>query len=159
MRRRVASLTFELAPRGATVVTERASEPSVPTAGAAFAYGIFPGGGQYYTHRPFAGFLITAATAGALFYGLQQKQTVTTETRTATDPNGQPYQYAVPVTHTLRPNAAAGIGAAAAITLIAAIEASSHARAARRVSSAARALIVAPTRQGIAVGARLAVSP
>lgn len=156
VRRRIAALTFELAPRGATVVTRTASEPSHPTPGAALAYGVlFPGGGQYYTHRPALGVLVTGAFAGALYYGLRQK--TVTDMRTATDPNGHTYQY--PVQRSARPNMGAGIGAAAAISLLAAIEAASHARGAARVASAARTMTVAPTVDGIRIGARVAVSP
>lgn len=156
VRRRVAALTFELAPRGATIVTRTAPAPSPPAPGAAFAYGVlFPGGGQYYTHRPLAGVLVTAAAAGAVYFALQQ--TTVTDMVTATDPNGQTYQYRA--TRNARPNVSVGIGAAAAISLLAAIEASSRARSSRRIATAARAMTVAPITRGILVGLRLALSP
>lgn len=152
VRRRVAALTFELTPHSAN---RPAAPPSPPAPGAALAYGIvFPGGGQYYTHRPALGLLVTAATAGALYYGFQQH--TTTVMLTATDPNGKVYQYPAPRTE--RSNLAAGVGAAAAISFLAAIEASSHARAAQRVAAVARTAMVAPAPHALLVGLRLSLS-
>ena len=152
VRRRVAALTYELTPHTAA---RAALPPSPPAPGAALAYGIvFPGGGQYYTHRPALGLLVTAATAGALYYGFQQH--TTTVMLTATDPNGKVYQYPAPRTE--RSNLGVGIGAAAAISLLAAIEASSHARAAQRVAAAARTAMVAPAPHALLVGVRIPLS-
>lgn len=145
VRRRVAALTYELTPRQAMV----AAPPSPPSPGGALALGIIiPGGGQYYTRRPVLGLLVTAATAGAVFYGLQQK--TVTEMVSATDPNGHTYQY--PVSRTERPNVGVGIGAAAGISLLAALEAYGHAHAASRLVSTARALHVESTGRALALG-------
>lgn len=152
VRRRVAALAYELTPRR---TASAPSPPSPPSPGGALALGIIlPGGGQYYTHRPLFGLLVTAATAGAVYYGLQQK--TVTEMRTATDPNGQTYQY--PVSHTERPNVGAGIGAAAGISLLAALEAYGHAHAQSRLAATARALRVAPTRRAVALGVSIPLS-
>lgn len=100
--------------------------------GGAFATGlILPGGGQYVTHRPMAGLLVTAAVGGALYYALQSQTVHDSILRTATDPNGQPYQFYAPTVRTDRSHLAPGIAAAAGISLIAAIEAYSHARGER----------------------------
>lgn len=149
VRRRVAALAYELGPRRA------AEAPTPPSPGGALALGIFiPGGGQYYTHRPLFGMLVTAATAGALFYGLQQK--TVTDSVQFTDPNGKPYKS--PVTRKERSNLGVGIGAAAGVSLLAALEAYGHARSSSRVVSAARALRIESTGDVLALGVSLPFS-
>jgi len=151
VRRRVAALAYELGPRRAAVVTP----PSPPSPGGALALGIFiPGGGQYYTHRPLFGMLVTAATAGAIFYGLQQR--TVTDSVQFTDPNGKPYFS--PVTRKERSNLGVGIGAAAGVSLLAALEAYGHARSSSRVISAARALRIESTGSALALGVALPLS-
>jgi hypothetical protein len=138
VRQRVTSLSLAQTTRVAA--TRAGIKPrSSPSPGTAFALGIvFPGMGQYYSRRPVPGLLITAATAGALYYGLRSKTVAHTVTRTATDPNGQPYQYQDVTLTNDRPNLAIGVGAAAGVALLGAIEAYAHARSMR--SSTARAV-------------------
>lgn len=159
VRRRVSALSFELAPR-ITAPARVAPPPAPPSAGSALALGILiPGGGQYYTHRPVAGLFVTALTAGAAYYALQSRTVNTTVTRTATDPFGNPYQYQQVVTTTERPNAAAGLGAAAGIWFIAALEAYGHAHGASRAAHAANRVAIVPTERGAGIGVRLPLSP
>ncbi|MGI8509425.1 MAG: tetratricopeptide repeat protein [Gemmatimonadaceae bacterium] len=132
VRQRVASLAAQLAARNAAAVAASvpASSPA-QSAGTAFTLGLlFPGLGQYYTHRPGAGVLFTAAATGALLYSTQSRTVTVQTTQTAIDPNGKSYQYQVASTHSEYPNAAAGIAVAASISLIGAIEAYVHARSA-----------------------------
>lgn len=160
VRRRIAALSFELGPRPATATARVAPPPSPPSAGSALALGILiPGGGQYYTHRPVAGLFVTALTAGALYYALQSRTVNTTVTRTAKDPFGNPYQYQAVVTSTERPNATAGIGAAAGISLLAALEAYGHAHGASRVTRGTSRVAIVPTADGMGLGLRLPLSP
>jgi transketolase N-terminal domain/subunit len=86
--------------------------------------------GQFITHRPVAGFLVLAASAGAAAYGLQSTNTTVAVTHTAVDPLGHSYQYVTQEARSERPNLVAGIGAAAAISLFAAFEAFNHAKTA-----------------------------
>lgn len=154
VRRRVGALAFELTPRTAAAP----SPPSPPSPGNAITLGIlFPGGGQYYTRRPALGLLITAATAGALFYGLQSRTRSDTTTATATDPFGNPYRY--PVVHTVstRPNLAAGAGAAAGLWLIAALEAFGNAHHVDVAQHPTRAAVM-PLGDRLGVGVRFALA-
>lgn len=151
VRRRVAALEYELGPRRAVAVTP----PSPPSPSGALALGIIiPGGGQYYTHRPLFGLLVTAASAGALFYGLQQ--TTVIDSVSALDLNGKPYKYAV--ARRERSNLGVGVGAAAGISLLAALEAYGHARSSSRLTSAARALRIESAGNALAVGLNFPLS-
>ncbi|HEV2644049.1 MAG TPA: hypothetical protein VGT98_15160 [Candidatus Elarobacter sp.] len=142
-----------------------ASQPASP--GGAFATGlILPGGGQYATHRPAVGLLVTLATGGALLYAFQSQTVRDSTLRNATDPNGKPYQFYVSAVRSERSHLGVGVAAAAGISLIAAIEAYSHARGEQRDARQARASrddthtitpIVADLGSGIGVGLRLAV--
>ena len=102
-------------------VQERQDElrRQLPSATTAFWLGLVPGAGQYYTRQPLAGLLVTGAAAGAVVWGAQA-QTVK-KTATFTDSNGHPYQQTFPATE--HKNLPAGIGAAAGVTLLGAIEA------------------------------------
>jgi len=93
----------------------------------ALALGLLPGGGQYYTHRPVFGGVVTAATAAAVAYALIP--TTTTETVSYTNPFGQPYTDTV--TTKKRNHLGVGLGVAGAITIGAAIEAYFHAKSSR----------------------------
>lgn len=135
VRQRVLSFAAQLAARNAAATraaaaaTARVRGPA-QSAGTAFALGLlFPGLGQYYTHRPGAGFLFTGAAAGALLYATQSRTVITQTTQTAIDPNGNPYQFQAVSSHVEHPNTGAGINIAAAISLIGSIEAYMHARA------------------------------
>jgi len=99
----------------------------LPSASTAFWLGLIPGGGQFYTRQPVLGVVVAGAAAGAIVWGVQS-QTVT-KTETFTDRNGHPYTQTFPATE--HKYLAAGIGAAAGVTLIGAIEAAivAHGRA------------------------------
>ena len=105
--------------RAAVEASQLALRHQLPGATAAFWLGLLPGAGQYYTRQPFLGVLVTGAAAGAVIWGVQS-QTVT-RTATFTDANGHPYQQTYPATE--HKNLGAGIGAAAGVTLLGAIEA------------------------------------
>lgn len=163
-RQRIASLALAF-----PLPTALPPPPAPPSAGSALALGIlFPGGGQYATHRVPQGLLATVATTGALVYAFQTRTTTTSVTRTAIDPNGKPYQYQDITTHTTRPNLSVGVGTAAGLWLISAVEAYTHARAVAAParthrSSAARAAVAAlgpavvPLDGGTGVGLRIAI--
>lgn len=131
VRQRVASLAAEIAARNAAAAASVRTSGPAQSAGTAFTLGLlFPGLGQYYTHRPGAGVLFTTVAAGALLYATQSRTVTTQTTQTGIDPNGKSYQYQAVLSHNEHPNAAAGIAAAATISLIGAIEAYVHARGA-----------------------------
>lgn len=101
--------------------------------GSAFTRGlILPGLGQHYTRRPVLGFLVLGAAGGALALGFVPKDVDIVEIRTGTfiDPfgNEREYEYEYPYVERQYPNRTAGIAAAAAISVLAAFEAYSHAR-------------------------------
>jgi tetratricopeptide (TPR) repeat protein len=148
VRQRIAELALALPP-DTTVVRIPVAAPvaHMPAPAGVFLGGlIIPGIGQMTTHRPFAGVLVLAASGGALAYGLQSQNRTSLVTHTAVDPLGHSYTYQTSETHSERPNAAVGIGAAAGITLIAAIEAASHAHSVRSAAAneAARAVSATP---------------
>lgn len=172
VRQRVASLAAQLAARNAAAVVAAAVPATGPaqSAGTAFTLGLlFPGLGQYYTHRPGAGVLFSAAAAGALVYATQSRTVTMQITQTAIDPNGKSYQYQTTSSHDEYPNAAAGIATTATIALIGAIEAYVHARSAgvdepssvaqvRAARQPAVAAIVAPLGSAVGVGLRIPMS-
>ncbi len=99
-----------------------------PAPGSVFARGVVvPGLGQYSTGRPVLGTLVLGAAAGAVWFGLQEE--IGVERRSSTDPFGNAYSYNVSVNE--RPNFMVGVGAAAGIALIGAIESALHARSVR----------------------------
>jgi tetratricopeptide (TPR) repeat protein len=91
----------------------------LPSATVAFWLGLIPGGGQYYTHQPVLGVLVTGAAAGAVIWGVQSQSV--TKTATFTDRNGHPYTQTFQTSE--QKNLGPGIGAAAGVTLLGAIEA------------------------------------
>jgi len=113
---------LRLTPAGdSTAVRQRqlALRRELPSATAAFWLGLIPGAGQYYTRQPLLGVLVTGAAAGGVVWGVQS-QTVT-KTATFTDRNGHPYTQSYQTSE--QKNLGAGIGVAAGVTLLAAIEA------------------------------------
>jgi tetratricopeptide (TPR) repeat protein len=159
VRQRVAELALALPP-DTTVVRIPVAAPVAASAHMPAPAGVFLGGllipglGQMTTHRPFAGVLVLAASGGALAYGLQSRNKTSLVTHNAVDLLGNPYTYQTTEVHSERPNAAAGIGAAAGIALIAAIEAASHAHSVRSAAAeqqATRAISAAPL---LAIGPR-----
>ena len=97
----------------------RTLRQSIPSPGTAFALGLLPGGGQFYTGQPLLGAAVIAVTAGGIDLATQTK-TVTRDT-TYTGPFGGTY----PGTYaqTEHPNFALGVGIAAGVTLLGAIQA------------------------------------
>jgi tetratricopeptide (TPR) repeat protein len=91
----------------------------MPSAGTAFALGLFPGGGQYYTGQYVLGVLVTGAAAGGVALALTS-QTVT-KLHHFVDVNGVPYTQ--PFQATEHQNLGAGLAIAGGATLFGAIEA------------------------------------
>jgi len=139
VRQRIAELALALPPDTTVVRIPVSVPPAVahmPAPAGVFLGGLLiPGLGQMTTHRPFAGVLVLAASGGALAYGLQSQNKTVLVTHNAVDPLGHSYTYQTSEVRSERPNAAAGIGAAAGIALIAAIEAASHAHSARSAAA------------------------
>jgi tetratricopeptide (TPR) repeat protein len=159
VRQRIAQLALALPP-DTTVVRIPVSAPArMPAPGAALGAGlIIPGMGQFTTHRPAAGLLVMAVTGAAAYYGLQSQKVPRQVTNTGTDPFGNPYQYQTTVTRTERPHAAVGIGAAAGVTLLAAIEAFAHARTNRADARSERG-VTANTSTSIAATPLVTLAP
>lgn len=111
--------------------------------GVAFARGVLPGFGQFYTGHPVRGVLVLAAVGGAT--GLALAQQTTTVTVAYVDPNGVP----APFKRTTQERAyfTAGVGAAAAITVIGMIDAVVAAKRSQR-----GATIVARTAKSATIG-------
>jgi len=127
-RQRIAALSLSL-PAPALPRETVAARGSAVSPGAAFALGlVFPGLGQYSTGQPAFGLLVTAAAAGALYYGLHPQTVSVTVMKTGSVPYGPNYTYPVTELRSGRPNLGAGVAAAAGIALIGAIEAYAHAR-------------------------------
>lgn len=95
--------------------------------GTAFALGMIPGGGQFYTQQPILGVVVLGGVAGGTAWGL--KQTTTTETRTFTDPFGRVDTFTVNVSK--RKNLGAGLAVAGGVLLAGAVEAALHVSSAR----------------------------
>jgi tetratricopeptide (TPR) repeat protein len=91
----------------------------LPSPTKAFWIGLVPGAGQFYTRQPVLGVLVAGAAAGGIIWGVQS-QTVT-KTATFTDRNGHPYTQTFQTSE--HKNLGIGIGAAAGVTLLGAIEA------------------------------------
>ena len=86
--------------------------------GAAFAIGLMPGFGQFYTGRPVRGVVVLLAVASSAGFAITQR--TTNKTVSYVDPNGAPAPYTV--TTKDRPYLAPGLGAAAGLSLIAMLE-------------------------------------
>jgi len=99
--------------------------------GVAFSRSLLPGFGQFYTGHPVRGVLVLAAVGGAA--GLALTQQTTTATIAYVDPNGVP----APFTRTTQERAyfTAGIGAAAAVTIVGMIDAMVSASRSQRGTS------------------------
>lgn len=91
------------------------------SAGTAFAAGIFPGGGHFYTGRPVVGTLVLGAVGGLVAFGLLSEDIVI-ECRSIPVNNVCPPGDVAGEERT-RPYLVPALGAAAALTLAAAIEA------------------------------------
>jgi tetratricopeptide (TPR) repeat protein len=100
-------------------------------AGTAFARGVIPGFGQFYTGRPVRGVLVLALVAGSAGASVVKK--TTQQTVAYVDPNGVPAPYTQAFTQ--RPYLAAGVATAVGVTLLAAIEAAYFAQRSSRGAS------------------------
>lgn len=123
---------LQLAPQAADRVTIRDVMPRLPdrvySPSQAFVSGLaVPGLGQMSTGRPMLGVVALGAVGGAVALALRSQES--TETRTYTDPFGQPYTDTVAITK--RPQLVAGLAAAGAVWLGAALESSTYARRSR----------------------------
>ncbi len=130
VRQRIAALSLLGLPLDTAVVRIPVTTPNqMPAPGTALLAGlVVPGLGQFTTHRPAFGLLVMAASAVAAVYGLQSQNVTSQVTLTAIDPLGHAYQYQKAETRSERPHFAVGVGAAAAISVIAALEAFGRAR-------------------------------
>jgi hypothetical protein len=88
--------------------------------GKAFALGILPGGGQFYTHQPVIGVIVLGGVAASAVWALKSTP------KTFTDPFGFPY-----TNGSERKNLAKGAAVGGGIWLLGAIEAAIHASSAR----------------------------
>jgi Tfp pilus assembly protein PilF len=86
----------------------------------AFALGILPGGGQFYTHQPVLGIVVLGGVAASAVWALKSTP------KTFTDPFGQPY-----TSGSERKNLSKGAAVGGGIWLLGAIEAAVHASSAR----------------------------
>ncbi|MGH7720808.1 MAG: tetratricopeptide repeat protein, partial [Gemmatimonadaceae bacterium] len=116
----------------------------------AFVRGLLvPGMGQMYTGRPALGALVIAGVAGAAAYALQPKEV--TRTAQFQDPFGNPYEEVY--TDKEYPNVAVGVGAAAAITLVGALESYLYAkRGQKQLAAAPHAELRVGTARGLGQG-------
>lgn len=93
----------------------------------AFASGILPGGGQFYTHQPVLGIIVLGGVAGSAVWAL--KSTTTTELHIFNDPFGHPDTTFVQVSK--HKNLVTGAAIGGGLWLLGAIEAAVHASSAR----------------------------
>jgi Tfp pilus assembly protein PilF len=93
----------------------------------AFASGILPGGGQFYTKQPVLGVIVLGGVAGSAVWAL--KSTTTTEMHIFNDPFGRPDTTFVQVS--TRKNLVTGAAIGGGLWLVGAIEAALHASSAR----------------------------
>ena len=91
----------------------------IPSTGTAFALGLLPGGGQFYTGQPVLGVAVVAAAAGGAVLAAHSKK-VTKDTLFMAPFGGT---YVGTITHTQHPNVALGVAVAGGATLLGAIEA------------------------------------
>ena len=93
----------------------------------AFASGILPGGGQFYTHQPVLGIIVLGGVAGSAVWAL--KSTTVTELHVFTNPFGRPDTIFTQVSK--RNHLATGAAIGGGLWLLGAIEAAVHASSAR----------------------------
>ncbi|MHB1224756.1 MAG: tetratricopeptide repeat protein [Gemmatimonadaceae bacterium] len=85
---------------------------------AALAWGVVPGGSQFYTGRPWLGGVVAAAAAAGVVMAVQQETRM--EERRFVDPFGIPYTDLVPVK--VHPRRTLGLAVAGGATLVGAME-------------------------------------
>ncbi len=100
----------------------------IPSPGTAFALGLLPGGGQFYTKQPVLGVVVIAGVAGGVALALH----TTMVTRDTLYPAPYGGFYPGTYTQTEHPNLAIGAGVAGGVLLLGAIEAAlvAHSRSA-----------------------------
>lgn len=121
----------------------RTLRSGIPRSSTAFAVGLLPGGGQFYTGQPVLGVAVIAATAGGVVLAARTKS-VTKDTLFSGPFGGT---YPGTVTHTQRPTLALGVAVAGGVTLLGAIEAALVAHG--RSAGAASADTIAPARTAL----------
>jgi hypothetical protein len=147
--------TTAISSAGASPLVTRTAAPyPKPPSDYTFALSpVVPGLGQYATHRPLLGALVTASSLGAFYLGLKPEyKTVTT---VSSGPRRQPR---TTVTKT-RPNLAAGAAIALGISTLAGVEAYVHGHRTRMQNTPARrnpVVIVAPAGDAVGVGMSVA---
>ena len=99
----------------------------------AFALGILPGGGQFYTHQPLLGIVVLGGVAASAVWAIKSTP------KRFTDPFGHPY-----TNGSERKNLTTGAAVGGGIWLLGAIEAAVHASSARGDPYPAAAVGVAP---------------
>jgi hypothetical protein len=138
-----------------TIPSESQTGPSGPKSpnDLMFALAPFvPGLGQYATHRPFLGLIVTASSLGALYMGL--KPEYKTVTVVPTNPGG-------PTTMVKkdRPNLAIGVTLAMGISMLAELESYLHGHGSgRQAQPSRRSTVVTVTPDGGTVGVGVAVA-
>jgi tetratricopeptide (TPR) repeat protein len=114
---------LQLEPQASDAVAVRARvdalRSGIPSAGTAFALGLLPGGGQFYTGQPVLGAVVIAGVAGSVALAVQSR-TITRDT-TYIGPFGGTYPGTY--TQTQHPNLVVGAAAGGGILLFGAIEA------------------------------------
>jgi tetratricopeptide (TPR) repeat protein len=89
---------------------------------------VIPGAGQFYAGRPGRGFLALAGAGAAIGCATRQSTSTTMVQETALDPFGNPYTFSRPVQSTSHPCLAPGLGVAAVIAAVSAIDAFNYTR-------------------------------
>jgi hypothetical protein len=117
------ALYLRLQPQAADAAAVRARmdalRSGIPSPGTAFALGLLPGGGQFYTKQPVLGVVVIAGVAGGVALAL--RTTTVTRDTTYTAPFGGTYPGTY--TQTEHPDLALGAGVAGGVLLLGAIEA------------------------------------
>jgi len=102
----------------------------------AFASGILPGGGQFYTHQPILGVVVLGGVVASAVWAAKSSPII------FTDPFGHPYQAG-----TERKNLWTGVAVGGGIWLLGALEAAIHASSARGDPYPPEAALAAPARR------------
>jgi tetratricopeptide (TPR) repeat protein len=124
------ALRLEPEAAGRDALTARVASLQRPpiSPGSALALGVFPGGGQFYTGRPWRGALTLLGAGLGIACGMSERMGTETFQQTATDPFGNPYTYTTTRPVSEHPCRAPGFTAAGLVTLVSAIDAWRYAR-------------------------------
>lgn len=134
---------------------EGAASVVTPSPAGALALGLLPGMGHYYTGRPLVG-TVTLATAGSAFTAGMMFRNITTLCVEEVPPGGMCPSEAVVGEIQERPYFWYGVGIAAAVTLVAAVDALLDARARR---AEADLIMGVPTEDGTPDASGLTLAP